>query len=114
MPDPDDDDLNWDDLSLWETMLVSESVLSEDWLTPEEDAAWAFLSEQPIPAEAEGADQHTDPSVPATPRKRWLDLLGKAPYPLTGEDAQDWISRSRREADESRARQLEGRKEPKP
>jgi TorA maturation chaperone TorD len=28
---------------VFETMLASEAVLSRDWLTPEEDAAWADL-----------------------------------------------------------------------
>lgn len=37
----------------------------------------------------------------ATPPK-WRDLRGMAPYPLMGEDAQAWVSRSRRESDEHR------------
>jgi hypothetical protein len=32
-------------------------------------------------------------------RYRWSDILGIAPYPLMGEDAQEAISRSRRESD---------------
>lgn len=28
---------------------------------------------------------------------RWLDVMGAAPYPLTGEDAQAWVIRSRSE-----------------
>lgn len=28
-----------------EALLLSEAVLSEDWLRPEEDAAWAFLQQ---------------------------------------------------------------------
>lgn len=32
----------------------------------------------------------------------WKDLRGKAPYPLCGEDAQEWVSRTRRESDERR------------
>ncbi|KGF73831.1 hypothetical protein DO97_10590 [Neosynechococcus sphagnicola sy1] len=31
---------------------------------------------------------------------RWSDLGGMAPYPMMGEDAQEWISRTRRESDE--------------
>ena len=39
-------------------------------------------------------------SLPADISKRaWQEIAGKAPYPLLGEDAQDWISRSRREDD---------------
>ena len=37
----------------------------------------------------------------ATPRK-WRELQGRAQYPLAGEDAQAWVSRTRREADERR------------
>ena len=37
---------------------------------------------------------------------RWSDIRGTAPYPLTGEDAQDWVSRTRQEDDTVRAQQL--------
>ena len=40
--------------------------------------------------------------TPRTPQRAWKDLRGKAPYPLCGEDAQDWVSRTRRESDERR------------
>lgn len=43
----------------------------------------------------------------ATPRRRWAEIAGKAPYPLTGEDAQEWVSRTRREADVQRQSRLE-------
>src|SRR5437016_4832195 len=33
-------------------------------------------------------------------RRRWADIAGSAPYPLAGEDAQTWVSRSRQEDDE--------------
>ncbi len=33
----------------------------------------------------------------------WEDIRGSAPYPLCGEDAQEWVTRTRRESDESRA-----------
>jgi hypothetical protein len=33
---------------------------------------------------------------------RWRDLRGSVPYPMVGEDAQDWVSRTRRESDEGR------------
>ncbi len=33
---------------------------------------------------------------------RWEDLAGSAPYPLCGEDAQEWVSRTRQEADDRR------------
>ncbi|MCG3199144.1 MAG: hypothetical protein GHCLOJNM_03653 [bacterium] len=35
-------------------------------------------------------------------RPRWKDLRGSAPYPLCGEDAQEWVTRTRRESDERR------------
>lgn len=33
------------------------------------------------------------------PRLRWSDICGVAPYPLVGEDAQNWVNRTRSEAD---------------
>ena len=38
------------------------------------------------------------------PPGKWCDLCGAAPYPLAGEDAQGWVSRTRREDDEQRQR----------
>ncbi len=35
-----------------------------------------------------------------TPRRSWSELRGAAPYPLAGEDAQEWITRGRREDEE--------------
>lgn len=35
-------------------------------------------------------------------RPRWEDLAGTAPYPLCGEDAQQWVTRTRKEADDRR------------
>jgi hypothetical protein len=43
----------------------------------------------------------------AAPRRKWAEIAGKAPYPLTGEDAQEWVSRTRREADAQRQSCLE-------
>ena len=34
--------------------------------------------------------------------RQWHEICGAAPYPLLGEDAQDWVSRTRREGDASR------------
>lgn len=39
-------------------------------------------------------------------KPRWSDLKGLAPYPMMGEDAQEWVSRTRQEADEHRERVL--------
>ena len=36
--------------------------------------------------------------------RQWRELYGAAPYPLLGSDAQEWVSRTRREADSSRER----------
>ena len=39
--------------------------------------------------------------------RRWREISGAAPYPLLGEDAQSWVSRTRRDADEHRHKQLQ-------
>jgi len=39
---------------------------------------------------------------PGTPRRRWAEIAGAGTYPLVGEDAQDWVSRTRLEGDEQR------------
>jgi hypothetical protein len=38
-------------------------------------------------------------------RRSWREIRGSAPYPLCDTDAQDWVSRSRRESDEHREQQ---------
>jgi len=35
-------------------------------------------------------------------RRKWSEIRGMAPYPLTREDAQDWVSRTRAESDAER------------
>ncbi|GAQ00152.1 hypothetical protein [Leptolyngbya sp. NIES-2104] len=42
------------------------------------------------------------------PKRKWSDLKGMAPYPMMGEDAQEWVSRTRREGDEHRDRLSRG------
>jgi hypothetical protein len=42
----------------------------------------------------------------AAPRPRWRQLCGVAPYPLTGTDAQTWVSSTRAEADVHRSQAL--------
>jgi hypothetical protein len=44
--------------------------------------------------------RHTYRQTP--PRRKWHDICGAAPYPLTGEDAQATMSRSRQEDDAAR------------
>ncbi|MCT7970205.1 hypothetical protein NG799_28215 [Laspinema sp. D1] len=41
-------------------------------------------------------------------KPRWSDLKGMAPYPMMGEDAQEWVSRTRRDGDEHRSQVLRG------
>jgi hypothetical protein len=39
------------------------------------------------------------------PRYSWTEVAGIAPYPLAGEDAQAWVSRTREEGDHEREQQ---------
>ncbi len=48
----------------------------------------------------------TKPQIKA----KWSDLKGMAPYPLASEDAQQWVSRTRREGNEHREHLLWGDK----
>ena len=41
-------------------------------------------------------------SLTPKPRRKWREIQGKATYPLVGEDAQEWVSRTRQEATENR------------
>ncbi|NET24033.1 hypothetical protein [Okeania sp. SIO1I7] len=45
--------------------------------------------------------QINDNSTPK-PGRKWREIQGKATYPLVGEDAQEWVSRTRQEATENR------------
>jgi hypothetical protein len=38
-------------------------------------------------------------------RRKWSEIYGKAPYPLAGEDAQAWVTTTRKESDEKREKQ---------
>ena len=42
------------------------------------------------------------------PKRKWSDLKGIAPYPLLGEDAQEWVSRTRREGNDHQEGLLRG------
>jgi len=42
----------------------------------------------------------------SSPRRKWRDIRGLARPSLLGEDPQAWVSRTRREADEKREREL--------
>jgi hypothetical protein len=56
---------------------------------------------------ARGLSQGAENGAASTPAERydWMSVRGIAPDLMQGEDAQEWVSRSRREADESRERQ---------
>ncbi len=41
------------------------------------------------------------------PGRQWREICGSVPYSLLGEDAQDWVSRTRREDDGKREEQAE-------
>ncbi len=43
---------------------------------------------------------------PPLQRRNVMEFSGIVPYPLCGEDAQAWVTRTRREADEHREKQL--------
>jgi hypothetical protein len=40
------------------------------------------------------------------PRRKWAEMCGATPYPLLREDAQAWVSHTRREDTEQRERRL--------
>lgn len=42
-------------------------------------------------------------------RPAWTEIGRSIPYPALGEDAQEWVSRGRRESDEQRALAGDGR-----
>jgi hypothetical protein len=45
------------------------------------------------------------------PQRKWLDIAGNAPYPLVGEEGQEWLTRTRGEAQQHRDRLLESQDE---
>jgi len=42
------------------------------------------------------------------PARSWSEIRGALPCPAFGEDAQEWVSRTRREGDECRERAIRG------
>jgi hypothetical protein len=48
------------------------------------------------------AEKAREASQVRRPRRLWKEICGAGPYPLLGEDAQDWVSHSRRESDVQR------------
>ena len=51
---------------------------------------------------------HQLPASEPLERYDWMSVRGIAPHLLAGEDAQAWVSRSRRETDEHRERKVRG------
>ena len=47
-------------------------------------------------------------NYPSTTHRKWREFRGMARPSLVGEDAQAWVSRTRREADEKRERARRG------
>jgi hypothetical protein len=43
------------------------------------------------------------------PDRKWADVCGLYPYPMLGEDAQTWVTRTRRDGDEQRQVQWKDR-----
>lgn len=76
-----------------------EKILSEiEQLTPEEQLiVMGHLVEKM-------KKNITKPQVKA----KWSNLKGMAPYPLASEDAQEWVSRTRREGNQYREHLLWG------
>ncbi len=52
------------------------------------------------------ADKARQTQLTPKPRQKWREIRGLVQQPALGEDAQTWISRSRREDDEYRESQL--------
>jgi len=72
-------------------MTVAEIARQAQQLTPEDQLYLiAFLADK-----AQHAYRLT------APRRKWQEICGAAPYPLTGEDAQTWVSHARSENDEN-------------
>ena len=75
------------------TVTYDELLKQVDTLGVEEQLRLAtYLLER---ARQEVAQQRT--------RYKWSDLCGRYPHPMLGEDAQAWITRTRRASDEKRA-----------
>jgi hypothetical protein len=74
--------------------------------------AVAELATQLPPTEqrqlAESILQRLSSGAAAAPRRAWREIRGSVPFPLCGEDAQTWVTNSRRESEEQRERQRGG------
>lgn len=74
------------------TDVLTDLIRQADQLTPDEQLRLATYL----------VDKARAAYPAAKPRRKWAEISGAAPYPLMGEDAQAWVSRTRREGDEQR------------
>ena len=74
------------------TSALDELLRKADQLTPDEQLWLIAQLAEKVRAARPGAKS----------RRKWREIAGTAPYPLAGEDAQDWVTRTRREATENR------------
>ena len=77
------------------TISVIEILKQTDALTSDEQLTLASML----------IEQARKKSTITKPRHKWVDAIGTAPYPLMGEDAQTWVSRTREEGDTLREKQ---------
>jgi hypothetical protein len=86
-------------------MTISDALLKvrdeADELSPEEQLQLIAYLAGKLQLERRAAPSDV-PHTPERPRASWLDLAGAVPYPFLGEDAQQWVSRTRAEGDELR------------
>jgi hypothetical protein len=47
----------------------------------------------------------SEADAPPPPRRAWREIRGSVSYPLCGEDAQGWVTGSRKESEAQRQRQ---------
>lgn len=82
------------------TTLLDQLLKQAEQLSLEEQLT---LVAQIVERARSGLKAGSPPPKPA--RREWRDIRGMATYPLLAEDAQAWVSRTRREGDEARERQ---------
>jgi hypothetical protein len=76
-------------------------------LSEEERRQLIVLTEENLGVSQNGSASHSSTSgthdLSGIKRgRKWSEICGEAEHPLAGEDAQQWVSRSRRESDEDR------------
>jgi hypothetical protein len=78
---------------------LTDVVKQAEKLTPSEQLELAALLLEKARRPYGGMSENSN-------RRKWSEASGIAPYPLVGEDAQAWVTRTRHEADEKREQQL--------